>query len=152
MNATDQVLAVGSWSSGSTRVEDWAEAALDMAQSVGYEGAECSELAEWLAMPHIADDDWTPEDALDELVMALGDYAPIYCYVGAHPGDGADFGVWISEDALGEAIRTSTRVEDHGNGGGRYVNAEDGVIIDVSDHGNVSVYELTAGRSLLSIV
>ena len=34
---THKRLAVGSWSSGSTRTEDWLEAAIDMAHSVDFE-------------------------------------------------------------------------------------------------------------------
>lgn len=46
------------------------------------------------------------EDAIwQEAIEALETYAPPFCYVGAIEGDGADIGVWLSEDALAEAIR-----------------------------------------------
>lgn len=37
---------------------------------------------------------WT----IDALIDALQDYAPDGAYVGAHPGDGADIGVWLADD------------------------------------------------------
>jgi len=39
-------------------------------------------------------------DRLSDLFDLLDRYTPDYCYFGAHPGDGADYGVWIVEDLL----------------------------------------------------
>lgn len=71
-------------------------------------------------------------DLVNDLIDALSEHAPPYCYFGAHEGDGADFGFWPSMESIdelpcienveGEDLPT----EDH-----RYVN----------DHGNVTVYD-----------
>ena len=174
-------LDTGSWGGGSTRAEDWGLATLSMADSVGiehtdgivYSGGSCFDALDmWLThyRSHAdepcegtsdgnhfrqcpLDDDPSAEclnDCLDELQAN----APIYCYVGASESDGADFGVWLSQDALNEAIRTGVPIpgtQDR-NGAGSCINVEDGTIIDVNDHGNVSVYELTRGACLLSLV
>lgn len=46
------------------------------------------------------------EDAIwQDAIEALEAYCPPFCYVGGLEGDGADIGVWLSEDSLAEAIR-----------------------------------------------
>ena len=153
---TRDTIGIGSWSEGSTRTENVASAALDMARRVGFTSTDADDLATWLDTDHIgftSEDDhececeWAAEYTLSDLLGALGEYAPIYCYVGMAEGDGASFGCFPSHDAIQEAIRTGVRQSD-----GTVVNVEDGVIIDVSDHGNIEVYELARGRSLLALV
>ena len=36
----------------------------------------------------------------------LNDIAPDFTYFGAHPGDGACYGFWVSDEALAEAVET----------------------------------------------
>ena len=165
-----KTLAVGSWSEGSTRDQDIAEAILDMASSVGIEYDESivisgetdfDYVARWLA--HFNDHEGEPcagetagdhfracplDDGLfmDGAMSALDEYAPIYCYVGMVEGDGANFGVWPAHDSIEEAIRTGERVDDE-----TVINHEDGVRIHTSDHGNVEVYSLDSSESLLAL-
>ena len=40
------------------------------------------------------------EDTIDELIDALNQHAPPYCYFGANEGDGSDFGFWPDHDAI----------------------------------------------------
>lgn len=89
-------------------------------------------------------DYWHSEDArwdLDELLDALNELAPPYCYFGAHPGDGADYGFWVSEGALQEGLYS-----------GEIVRSEDMPYrLDVSDRGNMTLYDQN-GDEVWSVV
>jgi len=168
----DKTLPIGSWSHGTLRSEDLAETLILMANSVGIEsesgiiisgGTAFDDLARYLDRHMDCDVDACDGDTyglhyrqcptahIDETISdaidALNEYAPIYCYVGMHPGDGSDLGVWLSSDALDEAIRCGTRINSE-----TVENADDGVRIHISDHGNVEVYALDGSGSLLAIV
>lgn len=79
------------------------------------------------------DTDDAAED-LTELFDALNEYAPAYFYFGAHPGDGSDYGYWLSEylndDFDGLQVEDLTEVPSD------YY----GEILLVNDHGNTSLY------------
>ena len=68
---------------------------------------------------------------LDWLTDALQEYCPPFVYFGAHPGDGADFGFWPNYDGMTEA-----------NIDGLDEFPADGVIVQYSDHGNVTVMDM----------
>lgn len=169
----DKRLSVGTWSEGTLRTEDLLEAALDMARSVGYE-SDRTEEAEHALDAIIEGDDHGctsevcaadyADECFSDLADALEEFAPIYCYIGMTEGDGACFGVWPDHDAIDEAIRTSHKIDEgiRESRDAAYYNANDGVIIEVSDHGNVEVWQavpmfglpnrFTRGKSLLALV
>ena len=85
-------------------------------------------------------------DAIAELQNLLNDYAPPFCRFGTLEGDGADFGYWPDHEYIQEIIRASVPFGD------RLINADEGVIIEVNDHGNVTIWGIETGKELLAIV
>ena len=100
-----------------------------------------------------AEDYYESEDAdwdLNETLFAILDnHCPVGCYFGAHPGDGSDFGCWVSDDYIRE-------FEDNANG----VKVSDlsdvpkgyvGNVLHVNDHGNATLYHKTRNGRLIEI-
>ncbi len=88
-------------------------------------------------------------ELINDLSDALCQFAPPYCYFGAHCGDGSDFGFWPDMDAIEElpaiagnsAEAIAAEQSDDFSTDVRYVN----------DHGNVTVYGAD-GSVLLELV
>jgi hypothetical protein len=83
------------------------------------------------------------QDIVNELTDALQEYAPPYFYFGAHPGDGADFGFWLSEgwqqdfkDSDGLEVSDLSEVPADYSG----------EVLHVNDHGNATLYACSRGR------
>jgi hypothetical protein len=78
---------------------------------------------------------------LDTLSNELDDHVPAYCYFGAHPGDGSDYGVWVADMCVEDAVHDGTliRVEDLSE-----LDVMAGFIparvLVVNDHGNMTLY------------
>ena len=72
---------------------------------------------------------------LESLFDALGEYAGPYFYFGAHPGDGADYGFWLS-DTFGDYDFEGLKVSDLSEVPKDYA----GEILHINDHGNMSLY------------
>ena len=74
---------------------------------------------------------------LESLFDALNEYALPYFYFGAHPGDGADYGFWLSEsfteDFDGLKVSDTSEVP----------KGFTGEVLHVSDHGNMTLYSLS---------
>jgi hypothetical protein len=84
--------------------------------------------------------DWFLNEVLFDL---LNNYAPPYFYFGSHPGDGCDYGFWLSEGFEqdfedNEGLRVSDTSE---------VPADySGEVLHVSDHGNPTLYSAEDGK------
>ncbi len=81
-------------------------------------------------------------EIVNELMDALTEFAPPYAYFGAHPGDGADYGFWLSEDMDGAF--DGLRVNDTWEVPRDYR----GEVLHVNDHGNITLY-VSNGRGKL---
>ena len=98
------------------------------------------------------DEDALTDEQLDELQFlvddlqdALQEFAPPFCYFGAHPGDGCDFGYWFDHDSFDDARRYKEVIEvepDDAEVIARLV-ADSGAsyACHVNDHGNVTLYD-----------
>lgn len=91
-------------------------------------------------------DYWDSEDAYYDLNETLFDelqvFAPPLAYFGSHPGDGADYGFWLTDDLDcfgGLAVNDRDRdceYHDLSDIPADYV----GEVLHVNDHGNVTLY------------
>ena len=90
-------------------------------------------------------DDNEPEEAselIGELQDALQEYAPPYCYFGAHEGDGSDFGFWPDMYAIDDLPKFNDCTPDE---------LPDDDFVVVNDHGNVTLYNRD-GQEIWAIV
>jgi hypothetical protein len=71
---------------------------------------------------------------LEELFDRLDGYSAPYFYFGAHPGDGSDYGFWLTEDI--EDVFDGLTVSDLADVPRDYA----GEVLLVNDHGNTSLY------------
>lgn len=80
------------------------------------------------------------EDDLQTLFDILDAHSLPYFYFGAHPGDGADFGWWLSEtieqDFDGLKVNDTSEVP----------KGYSGEVLHVNDHGNLTLYSASRGR------
>ena len=70
---------------------------------------------------------------VEKLMEALEDFAPPYAYFGAHPGDGADYGYWLTDDL--EGAFDGLRVDDTSEVPRDYR----GEVLHINDHGNATL-------------
>jgi hypothetical protein len=79
-------------------------------------------------------------DLNEGLFDALDEYALPYFYFGSHPGDGADYGFWLSEDWQesfdGITVHDMSEVP----------KGYSGEVMHESDHGNLTLYFCRRGR------
>ena len=86
---------------------------------------------------------------LESLFNALGEYAAPYFYFGSHPGNGADYGFWLSEGWDEEFIsghqldKSDMPCSLEVNDLAEVPNWFRGEVAVVNDHGNVTLYVKT---------
>jgi len=146
---------LGSVSTGTLRTEDLIPAFMSALDRLGKElpgDLECLSRLEYIdvtTIPQIADnvsviddddDYWNSEEAgwdMESLTQALEECCPPFVYFGAIEGDGADFGFWPDIETIQEIVNIAECDASQG-----ISCPDDGVIVQVSDHGNVTVMDL----------
>jgi hypothetical protein len=147
-------VSIGSISAGTLRTEDLLEAFASELDSLRGTSRSHYQLVFDAQNRYYLDDgrDEREEEAgelVSELMDALNEYCPPFVFFGALEGDGSDFGYWPDVDALEQAVCDATGVRSMADD--EYVLADDGVIVQVSDHGNIVVMDLDR-RELWSCV
>jgi hypothetical protein len=93
--------------------------------------------------------DFTNSEAME----LLDDYAPPFAWFGAHPNDGADFGFWPAIESLMEAARYKDAVVSVPAGDAWPQLADDiDYVVEVNDHGNVTLYDARTKNEIWSCV
>ena len=128
---------LGSISTGTLRTEDLLEAFANTLQQFNRTHPL---LGEYLDIH--ANDAWDSDKAADLLnegfFNALQEICPPFVYFGTLEGDGADFGFWPDMDSLNEAMQYGD-VTFHDD---ERILDEHDAIVQVSDHGNVTVMDM----------
>ena len=123
---------LGSISTGTLRTEDLLEAFHSTIAASG-------------TSPALAEDGYidggepySAGELLEVYTEQLESLCPPFVYFGTHPGDGADFGFWPDMDSLNEAMQYGD-VTFHDD---ERILDEHDAIVQVSDHGNVTVMDM----------
>lgn len=140
---------IGSVSHGTLRPEDLIPAFMDALQELNPERAKELEGDAERILAIETDDEQRCDDDLEEssyflnetLVDALNACAPTGIYFGSHPGDGSNFGFWVSEwfaedfDGFKSSREQEYPDDDY-----------QGEWLHVNDHGNVTLYVRENGQ------
>ena len=137
--------SLGTVSEGTMREEDLIPAFLDTLTGLARDDAERRLVSEIRQRMDAKVD-------LEALTDALQEHAPPFCYFGAHPGDGADFGFWVSHEAIRDAIHDGEIVGVEA--GAEWPDDKEGAeyVLEINDHGNMTLFCLADRAEIWSIV
>lgn len=131
---------MGSVSSGTMRLEDLIPCFMPLLREYARENTRTDHLQFLEEIGERMEDEgyYETEESdhdLDELFNALQEYALPYFYFGSHPGDGADYGYWLSEDF--ECDFDGKKISDLSE-----LTEEDREqeVLHINDHGNMTLY------------
>lgn len=126
---------IGPVSEGTLKEEDLIIRFLEVYKDLVGEGSD-----DWEYISNRPHDDWLLSDIMD----ALNEHAPPYCYFGANESDGACFGFWPDIEALREINHVSDPAELD------TLRADEALY--VNDHGNMTLYARDGWREVWSVV
>ena len=139
---TKQKAQFGSISHGTMRVEDLIpDFAYELRRLRGSLPRDLANDIRKCESAWVNDEAYESEDeVLESLFDELNNYAPPYAYFGAHPGDGSDYGFWLSESMQEDF--DGLQVSDTGEVPRDYK----GEVLHINDHGNMSLYAAVNGK------
>ena len=85
---------------------------------------------------------YSDEELLEVYTEQLESLCPPFVYFGTLEGDGADFGFWADFDAIDESCARKHHRRTHNPDTGEIVLEDESVIVQVNDHGNVTVMDM----------
>lgn len=137
-------ITLGTISHATMRTEDLIPCFLDILKELDTNKAYVSVIKEGEQI--ISNEDWDSENTSmylnDDLWEALSNFAPPYCYFGAHEGNGSDYGFWpcnmeeTLQDFEGQKVNDLSEMPDDYTG----------EVFLVNDHGNVTFYNAKNGN------
>lgn len=140
-----KVARFGSVSSGTMRTEDLLDAFADELECLDTDKAHAQLIEDARKYLENDQDESDPDgdigaEIVDEMFSAMNEFAPPFGHFGAHPGDGADYGFWFSEDCFNDAVHAGEVVKV--DAGDEWPDLPDGVqyVAEVTDHGNLTLY------------
>jgi hypothetical protein len=146
-----KTLPIGTISHGTMRAEDLIPRFLDALESVKPLRAEeiredNAETLARLGKENLSDDEIEAQDYLlfETIWESLSDQCPPYCYFGAHPGDGSDYGCWISQESIDDDVQDGEllKVSDTSEVPADY----SGSVLHVNERGNTTLYSVENGK------
>lgn len=133
---------IGSVSHGTMRSEHLLPRFLDVLEELDSAAAEDFR-ASWTEEE--LEDEELADMAVEELFDIIEQYAPPFCYFGAHAGDGSDFGFWISEELFDDPESEDVLRVPAGDPWPEDAS-EYSYVLEVTDHGNATLYSSTGDR------
>lgn len=141
---------IGTISEGTTRPEDLIPAFADTLEQLEGDNSLIDE-ARGLMEDYDGQNPEYIRGILDGLMDALEEHTPPFCYFGTLEGDAADYGFWPDADAVNNEIKIQG-VPLWCLGVGYTFLPENGIIVHISDHGDISLYEVGLGSEIWSVV
>ena len=129
---------LGSISTGTLLIEDIFPAYLDQLDKLSPTSPLSKEVWAYMETGALLEEHANAWGIVEQIDLLLNELCPPFVYFGTLEGDGADFGFWPDMDALDDAMHYGGGSDADGN----ITLSEDGVIIQVSDHGNVTVMDM----------
>ena len=129
--------SIGSISTGTLLIEDIFPAYLDQLDKLSPNSPLSKEVWAYMETGALLEEHENAWGIVEQIDLLLNELCPPFVYFGALEGDGADFGFWPDRDAIEEIMPLDRNV-----GEGDDEITIDGVIVNVSDHGNVTVMDM----------
>ena len=129
---------LGSISTGTLLIEDIFPAYLAQLDKLSPNSPLSKEVWAYMETGALLEEHANAWGIVEQIDLLLNELCPPFVYFGTLEGDGADFGFWPDMDALDDAMHYGGGSDADGN----ITLSEDGVIIQVSDHGNVTVMDM----------
>jgi len=133
---------LGSISAGTLLIEDIFPAYLDQLDKLSPNSPLSKEVWAYMETGALLEEHENAWGIVEQIDLLLNELCPPFVFFGTHPGDGADFGFWPDMDRLNEELQWERDHYPDDSVPDELTLDDDGVIVQVSDHGNVTVMDM----------